>query len=103
MDFAHERDFDFLRSATIKEGKARVVGARFRQTCRGAGGSTPSIHTKTENGGYEYMKATIEISEETMNTLADALNLPPLYDEDYGVDEDSISYAIKEMVELYAD
>lgn len=49
------------------------------------------------------MKATIEISEETMNTLADALNLPPLYDEDYGVDEDSISYAIKEMVELYAD
>ncbi len=49
------------------------------------------------------MKATIEISEETMSRLAGALDMPPLYDEDYGVDEDRLSYAIKEMVELCAD
>lgn len=49
------------------------------------------------------MKATIEISEETMNRLAGALNLPPIYDEDLGVDEDNLSYAIKLMVELCAD
>lgn len=49
------------------------------------------------------MKATIEISEETMSRLAGALNLPPIYDEDFGVDEDSLSYAIKLMVELCAD
>lgn len=49
------------------------------------------------------MKATIEISEETMSRLAGALNLPPIYDEEYGVDEDRLSYAIKEMVELCAD
>ena len=49
------------------------------------------------------MKATIEISEETMRRLAGALNLPPIYDEEYGVDEDSLSYAVKEMVALCAD
>lgn len=49
------------------------------------------------------MKATIEISEETMSRLAGALNLPPIYDEDYGVDEDFLSYAVKLMVEICAD
>lgn len=49
------------------------------------------------------MKATIEISEETMSRLAGALNLPPIYDEDYGVDEDALSYAVKLMVEICAD
>lgn len=49
------------------------------------------------------MKATIEISEETMTRLAGALNLPPIYDEDYGIDEDNLSYAINLMVELCAD
>lgn len=49
------------------------------------------------------MKATIEITEETMGRLAGALNLPPLYDEEYGVDEDALSYAINLMVELCAD
>lgn len=45
------------------------------------------------------MKATIEIREETMEKLAGALGLSPLYDEDYGVDEDSLSYAINAIVE----
>lgn len=49
------------------------------------------------------MKATIEISEETMHRLAGALNLPLIYDEEFGVDEDSLSYAIKLMVELCVD
>lgn len=49
------------------------------------------------------MKATIEISEETMIRLAVSLNLPPIYDEDYGVDEESLSYAINLMVELCAE
>lgn len=49
------------------------------------------------------MKVTIEISEETMSRLAGALNLPPIYDEEYGVDEDNLSYAIKEMAELCAN
>lgn len=49
------------------------------------------------------MKATIEISEETMSRLAGALNLPPIYDENFGVDEDNLGYAIKLMVELCAD
>lgn len=49
------------------------------------------------------MKATIEISEETMNRLSGSLNLPPIYDEDFGVDEDSLAYAINLMVELCAD
>ncbi len=49
------------------------------------------------------MTAAIEISEETMNKLSGALNMPPLYDTDFGVDEDSLSYAIKEMVALCAD
>ncbi|MDE7342262.1 MAG: hypothetical protein K2N80_17165 [Lachnospiraceae bacterium] len=49
------------------------------------------------------MKAAIEISEETMDKLAGALNLSPIYDENYGIDEDSLSYAIKEMVALCAD
>lgn len=48
-------------------------------------------------------KAIIEISEETMDKLAGALELSPLYDEDYGVDEDAISYAIELMVKLCAD
>ena len=46
------------------------------------------------------MKANIEISEETMDVLAGALDLSPLYDEDYGVDEENLSYAIKLMVNL---
>lgn len=46
------------------------------------------------------MKVNIEISEETMDSLAGALDLFPLYDEDYGVDEENLSYAIKLMVEL---
>lgn len=49
------------------------------------------------------MKATIEISKETMDDLAGGLNLPPLYDEDYGVDEDALSNAIELMVRLCAD
>ena len=49
------------------------------------------------------MKATIEISEETMSRLSGALNLPQIYDEDYGVDEDALSYAVNLMVELCAD
>ncbi len=49
------------------------------------------------------MKAAIEISEETMDRLAGALNLPPLYDTEYGIDEDSLSCAIELMVELCAD
>lgn len=49
------------------------------------------------------MKANIEISEETMDKLAGALDLSPLYDEDYVVDEDSLSYAIRLMVNLCAD
>lgn len=49
------------------------------------------------------MKATIEISEETMEKLEDALNLSPLYDEDYGVDEDALSYAINAIVESCTD
>lgn len=49
------------------------------------------------------MKATIEISEETMSRLTCALNLPPIYDEDHGVDEDALSYAVNLMVELCAD
>lgn len=38
-----------------------------------------------------------------MTRLAGALNLPPIYDEDYGIDEDNLSYAINLMVELCAD
>lgn len=49
------------------------------------------------------MKANIEISEETMDVLAGALDLSPLYDEDYGVDEENLSYAIKLMVNLCAE
>lgn len=51
----------------------------------------------------EFMKANIEISEETMDVLAGALDLSPLYDEDYGVDEENLSYAIKLMVNLCAE
>ncbi len=50
-----------------------------------------------------FMKANIEISEETMDRLAGALDLSPLYDEDYGVDEENLSYAIRLMVDLCAD
>lgn len=50
-----------------------------------------------------FMKANIEISEETMDRLAGALDLSPLYDEDYGIDEENLSYAIKLMVDLCAD
>jgi len=46
------------------------------------------------------MKAAIEISEETMDRLAGALNLPPLYDTEYGIDDDSLSCAIELIVEL---
>lgn len=44
------------------------------------------------------MKAVIEISKETMDRLAETLDLSPLYDED-GVDEDGLSYAIRFLVE----
>lgn len=43
------------------------------------------------------MRAAIEISKETMDRLATALDLPPLYDED-GVDEDGLGYAIELLV-----
>lgn len=49
------------------------------------------------------MKANIEISEETMERLAEVLDLSPLYDEDYGIDEENLSYAIKLMVGLCVD
>lgn len=49
------------------------------------------------------MKANIEISEGTMDKLAGELDLSPLYDKDYGVDEENLSYAIKLMVDLCAD
>ena len=49
------------------------------------------------------MKANIEIGEETMDRLAGALDLSPLYNEDYGIDEENLSYAIKLMVDLCAD
>ena len=49
------------------------------------------------------MKATIEISKETMDNLSGRLNLPSLYDDDYGTDEDSFSYAIELMVRLCVD
>lgn len=48
------------------------------------------------------MKAVIDISEETMNRLSGALDLPPICD-GKEVDEDRLSYAIKLMVELCAD
>lgn len=48
-------------------------------------------------------KVVIEISEETMDKLAGALELAPLYDEDYGVNEHDLSYAIELMVRLCAD
>lgn len=48
-------------------------------------------------------KAVIEISEETMDNLADALDLPQLYDDDYGVNEHDLSYAIGLIARLCAD
>lgn len=48
------------------------------------------------------MKAVIEISEETIDRLTGALELPPAYNEDE-VDCDALSYAIELMVELCAD
>lgn len=49
------------------------------------------------------MKAVIEINEDTLNMLSAALDLPPLYDEEYGADGDTLSYAIKLIVELCVD
>ena len=49
------------------------------------------------------MKTNIEISEETMNKLSGSLDLAPLYDEEYGIDEDGLSYAIELMVRLCAE
>lgn len=49
------------------------------------------------------MKANIEINEETMDRLAGALDLSQLYDKDYGVNEENLSYAIRLMVDLCAD
>ena len=49
------------------------------------------------------MKAVIEISEETLDRLAGALDLPSLYSKDYGIDESELSYAIKTMVSLCTD
>lgn len=49
------------------------------------------------------MKANIEISEETMDKLAGSLDLSLLYDEDYGIDEENLSYAIRLMVDLCAE
>lgn len=53
-------------------------------------------------GGWG-LKVNIEINENTLSMLSGALNIPPLYDERYGVDEDQLSYAIKLMVELCVD
>lgn len=49
------------------------------------------------------MEVNIEISEETMDRLAGALDLSPLYDTEHRVDKENLSYAIKLMVELCAD
>lgn len=49
------------------------------------------------------MKAVIEIDEDTLNKLSGALNLATLYDKDFDIDEDGLSYAIKLMVKLCAD
>lgn len=38
-----------------------------------------------------------------MSKLSGALNLPQLYDEEIGVDEDGVSYAIELMVKLCVD
>lgn len=46
------------------------------------------------------MRAVIEVSEETLDKLAGMLELAPLYDKDYGVDEAMLEYAIKTMVEI---
>lgn len=46
------------------------------------------------------MRANIKISEETMNKLSSSLGLAPLYDEEYGIDEDALSFAIELMVSL---
>lgn len=53
-------------------------------------------------GGWG-LKAAIEVNRNTLNKLSGALDLPPLYDEDFGIDEDGLSYAIKLMVELCAE
>lgn len=49
------------------------------------------------------MKAVIEISEETLDKLAEALNLDSLYDSDYGVDEAMLEYAVKTIAEICVD
>lgn len=45
------------------------------------------------------MKAKVEISKETMDRLTEALDLPLLYDEEDGVDEDVLSYVIELLAE----
>lgn len=49
------------------------------------------------------MKAVIEVSEETLDKLAETLNLDPLYDSDYGVDEEMLEYAVKTIAEICMD
>lgn len=48
------------------------------------------------------MKAVVEISEEKMDRLTEALELQPAYTEDE-VDKEVLSYAIELMVQLCAD
>lgn len=60
-------------------------------------------NARFKSGKGIFMKANIEINEETMDRLAGALDLSQLYDEDYGVDEENLSYAIRLMVDLCAD
>ncbi|MBD5509962.1 MAG: hypothetical protein HDR08_01680 [Lachnospiraceae bacterium] len=70
-----------------------------------AGKRRPAYINYTPEGGRkgESMKAVIEISEETMDRLAGALDLPPLYSTEFDIDEHSLSYAIELMVYLCAD
>lgn len=49
------------------------------------------------------MKGAIEIREETMSRPSVTLNLPPIYDEEYGIDEYALSYAINLMLKLFAE
>lgn len=49
------------------------------------------------------MKATIEVSKETLDKLSFGLGLSQLYSENGEIDEDELSYAIKLMVDLCVD
>lgn len=55
-------------------------------------------------GEMHFGMITYDFDLETVcQYTAGSLDLPPLYDEDYGVNEDGLSSAIKLMVELCAD